>query len=452
MKKIFSFFIICACFFISFISCTDKDDTATIEQVEPGIYYIEMDLSPMVEFATKGVMDNNNFDANYDPDFIYLHKIGSDEALSFPVYNNCPDTIGGTCRGFSYRMEVDENGNATITPKNADGTYGSESITLSKDETCYFSSWPTDDWQLNENQISKEQWASDPNNPYYFYYRDKNINKEIYRSSNNLTIPDLRSNSELNMQRACAGFNVLGLFYDINSKKINEFDGETTYVMNRDTFFNVMGTYPEEWYIKIYIGGTCYPDHFNIENESATSNHPNGYYSSGDADKFNNYEIDNQQFLQFTGGSYSTGQTKYQSYGYYTKAATETQSGNHLFTPVTGTSPVHIYILIKHWTGGNDGPDENWLKSDIGALQTTIVSNGSITPSNNNFYTIGLVMDLTQFKNAWDAAGGDAGQQAAEDAASGSTSTTMTRSPSGAPVREFTLKDAKIICDVVEGI
>lgn len=450
MKRIIRFIIICVSFFISFISCTDKDDTTTIEQVEPGVYYVEMDLSPMVEFATKGIQNNSEFDSKYDPDFIYLHKIGSNENLLFPVYNNCPDTTGGTCRGFSYRMEVDENGDATITPKNADGTYGSESITLSKDEKCYFSSWPTDDWQLKNNQTSSAHWVNNPNNKYYFYYRDKDINKEIYRSSNNLTIPDLKSNVELHIKRACAGFNVFGLFYDKNSIKVNDFDGETTYVMNRDTFFNVMGTYPEEWYIKIYIGGTCYPDHFNIENESATSNHPNGYYSSGDAGKFNNNEIDNQQFLQFTGRSFSQGQIKYQSYGYYTKAATEEQPGNHLFTPVKGEIPVNVYILIKHWSKKESAPTDEWLKSDIGALQTTITN--TVNPKNNDFYTIGLVMDLTQFKNAWEAAGGDEGQQAAENAASGSTSTTMTRSPSGAPVREFKLKDAKIICDVVEGI
>ena len=102
MKRIITFIIIFACFFISFISCTDKDDTTTIEQVEPGVYYVEMDLSPMVGFATKGVQDNNDFDTNYDPDFIYLHKIGKDEKLLFPVYNNCPNPSGGTCRGFSY--------------------------------------------------------------------------------------------------------------------------------------------------------------------------------------------------------------------------------------------------------------------------------------------------------------------------------------------------------------
>lgn len=449
MKKILTFIMVCTCFFIYIVSCTDKDDATTIEQVEPGVYNVEMDLSPMVEFATKGIKDNNMFDTNYDPDFIYLHKIESDESLLFPVYNNCPDTEGGTCRGFAYRMVVNEDGSATITPRNADGTYSSESITLSKEDKCYFSSWPTDKWQLNENQISSEHWVDNSDNKYYFYYRDKNINKEIYRSSDNLTIPLLSSNSELVMKRACAGFNVLALFYDSKNKIVDDMDTSSiTYELNRDSFFNIIGSYPEEWYVKIYIGGTCYTDLYNIENEEAKSSHPNGYYSSGDAGKFESEQIDNQQFLPFSGRKYLSGSTTYRSFGYYT------QSGNNLLTPVAEEIPVNIYILIKHWLkeNGETEPTDEWLKSDIGALQTTLVSGAIIEPKNNNFYTLGLLMDLTQFKNAWEAAGGDAGQKKLEDQYNSSTSTTMTRSPSGAPVREFTLKDAKVICDVTVGI
>ena len=33
--------------------------------------------------------------------------------------------------------------------------------------------------------------------------------------------------------------------------------------------------------------------------------------------------------------------------------------GNYLFTPVTGKE-VSVHILIKHWTGGEEGPDEDW--------------------------------------------------------------------------------------------
>lgn len=51
------------------------------------------------------------------------------------------------------------------------------------------------------------------------------------------------------MVRACAGFNVLGLFYDNQNKTGTEF-GDTTYQINKDKFKEIMGSYPEEWYIK----------------------------------------------------------------------------------------------------------------------------------------------------------------------------------------------------------
>ena len=131
----------------------------------------------------------------------------------------------------------------------------------------------------------------------------------------------------------------------------------------------------------------------------------------------------------------------YQSYGYYTR------ENNQLFTPVIGQSEVNVYILVKHWTQENDPngtlakPSSEWLKSDIGALQTTMVSDAKINPQNNNFYSLGLIMDLTQFKVAWDAAGGDGGATPLSEVA-------ITRSPSGTLVREFTLENAKVICDV----
>lgn len=435
MKKLFILFSLCTWLCIHICSCSDQDES--VKQLDPGTYYIEMNLNSPVE--TRGVENNHDFNTNYDPSYIYLHKIGADEQLYFPVYNNCPNQTGGTCIGFRYRMEVDALGNATITPINADGTYSAESITLGTKESCYFFSYDAKEWKLNDNQVSSAHWVSDPNSKYYFYYRDKDVNKEIYRSKNNLSVNDLGSNSDLIMVRACAGFNILGLFYDNQSKEANDFDNDTTYTMSEETFYKIMGSYPKEWYIKIYIGGTCFPNYYNIESNTAQNSHPNGYYSSGDGDKFTNKVLDSQKFLSLAASSYSIGSVKYQAYGYYTR------TGNHLFTPVTGSTSVHIYILIKHWTGTGE-PDDAWLKSDVGALQTTLTDDGSVSPSNNSFYTLGLIMDLSQFKKAWEAAGGDEAQQAAEDAVSGTTSTT--RSLSGAPVREVTIPGAKVICDV----
>ena len=83
--------------------------------------------------------------------------------------------------------------------------------------------------------------------------------------------------------------------------------------------------------------------------------------------------------------------------------------------------------MIKHWSGVGE-PDDEWLLSDQGALQTQASisgTGGKFIPTNNSFYTLGVIMDINQFKNAWLAAGGDLG----------------TATKSGG-VREFTLEDA----------
>ena len=123
-------------------------------------------------------------------------------------------------------------------------------------------------------------------------------------------------------------------------------------------------------------------------------------------------------------------------------------AGNYLFTPVTeGT--VNAYILIKHWTqeqdpdGTKENPSDEWLNSDYGALQTTVnISDDALNPKNNYYYSIGLVMDLRAFAEAWNRDGGDNWEDQA------TSSAVLTKSPSGATVRKFTLKDAKVICDV----
>lgn len=104
MKKLFILFSLCAWLCIHISSCAEQEES--VKQLDPGTYFIEMNLNSIVE--TRGIKDNHDFDSNYDPQFIYLHKIGADEKLYFPVYNNCPNQTGGTCKGFRYRMEVDK--------------------------------------------------------------------------------------------------------------------------------------------------------------------------------------------------------------------------------------------------------------------------------------------------------------------------------------------------------
>ena len=244
--------------------------------------------------------------------------------------------------------------------------------------------------------------------------------------------------------RACAGFSLVGLFYDSTNGQEWDDDGTMYYNMTSQQFETIMEDSPEDWYIKIYIGGESFPNYYNIKTGEA-SVVENGYYSSGDGGKYVEEDVDTQQYLPFSSRLYLQGTGMYRGYGYYTRTSeegTNPEIGNYLFTPVTGEE-VSVYILIKHWTGedGTD-PDDMWLESDEGALQTKVnLSNTSaIYPGNNFYYTMGLLMDINTFKAAWDDSGGDNWQQG--------TSAVSTKSPSGATVREFTLKDAIVICDV----
>ena len=442
MKQILILLTICigSCLFTT--SCTDNDNidnNVSSKPVEPGIYYVGMKLNATREATTKGVDANINFDTFYDYTYIYLHKKnegGTEETIQFPVWK-CDECAENEV-GIRYRICIQEDGSAIITPIKSDGEHdNTQQMTLTENDECYFSSWPTAEWQLGDEQISAETVG---NEDYHFFYRNQENNKEIYRSEDNYSIADLQSDGDLSIVRACAGFNLLGLFYD-SSNPVDKFgQSGKRYPMSETIFEDIMKSSPDEWYIKIYIGGDSYPNQYNIESETSTSSQ-NGYYSSGDGSKFSEEDIDTQQYLPFSQREYGQGENSYEAYGYYTKGKDENtgEIGNHLFTPVTGEE-VNVYILVKHWTGEDD-PTEEWLNSDIGALQTKVSLTGNTTPENNYFYTMGLLMDIQQFKAAWDASGGD-------NWTPESASAISTKSPSGATVREFTLKDAIVICDV----
>ena len=100
------------------------------------------------------------------------------------------------------------------------------------------------------------------------------------------------------------------------------------------------------------------------------------------------------------------------------------------FTPTTGDEEINVYILIKHWEGDGE-PDEAWLTSDDNALFTkmNLTGYGKITPKNNNFYILGLLMDIRQFKKAWDNA-------------------SQTATKAIGAMRYFDLENAKVIYEV----
>ena len=419
MKRLFPLFIIDLLFSVVMLSSCTNDDNA-VTPAEPGVYTIDMAVDAQRETSksTRGIENNSNFDGNYDPDTIYLHQKDGNGVLAFPLYSYT-NSEGQQCnKGFRYRIEVKDDGSATITPIDSTYNYLETSLELSSGAEVYFSSLESDDWTLPDEQIIE-------NNDNRLYLRKNDINKEIYRSAADFSITDLTTSGPVVIHRACAAFNLVGLFYD--GEELGSLDEEEGgYAsLTDDEFTEIMGSDPSTWYIKIIIGGPAFTNQYDLSNQQSTSDREGGYYSSGDSDLFEQGSEDANKYLPLTNRNYNySPDIMLQGFGYYTR------TGNQLFTPVTG-GEAHVYIRIKHWTGSGEPTDE-WLLDDTGALQTEVDMGGTTVPANNSFHIYGLLMDIRQFQSAWESAGGDAAANA-------------TRSTGG--VRTFTLKDAKVVCE-----
>lgn len=419
MKRLFPLFIIDLLFSVVMLSSCTNDDNA-VTPAEPGVYTIDMAVDTQRETSksTRGIENNSNFDGNYDPSTIYLHQKDGNGVLALPLYSYT-NSEGQQCnKGFRYRIEVKEDGSATITPIDSTYNYLETSLELSSGVEVYFSSLESDDWTLPDEQIIE-------NNDNRLYLRKNDINKEIYRSAADFSITDLTTSGPVVIHRACAAFNLVGLFYD--GEELGSLDEEEGgYAsLTDDEFTEIMGSDPSTWYIKIIIGGPAFTNQYDLSSQQSTGDREGGYYSSGDSDLFEQGSEDANKYLPLTNRNYNySPDIMLQGFGYYTRA------GNQLFTPVTGEE-AHVYIRIKHWTGSGEPTDE-WLLDDTGALQTEVDMGGTTVPANNSFHIYGLLMDIRQFQSAWESAGGDAAANA-------------TRSTGG--VRTFTLKDAKVVCE-----
>lgn len=419
MKRLFPLFIIDLLFSVVMLSSCTNDDNA-VTPAEPGVYTIDMAVDAQRETSksTRGIENNSNFDVNYDPDTIYLHQKDGNGVLAFPLYSYT-NSEGQQCnKGFRYRIEVKEDNSATITPIDATDNYLETSLELSSGAEVYFSSLESDDWTLPDEQIIES-------NDDRLYLRKNDINKEIYRSAADFSITDLTTSGPVVIHRACAAFNLVGLFYD--GEELGSLDEEEGgYAsLTDDEFTEIMGSEPSTWYIKIITGGPAFTNQYDLSNQQSTGDREGGYYSSGDSDLFEQGSEDANKYLPLTNRNYNySPDIMLQGFGYYTR------TGNQLFTPVTG-GEAHVYIRIKHWTGSGE-PTNEWLLDDTGALQTEVDMGGTTVPANNSFHIYGLLMDIRQFQSAWESAGGDAAANA-------------TRSTGG--MRTFTLKDAKVVCE-----
>lgn len=430
MKRFYFIITGLLCCAVVFTSCSDNDNFDKEKFFGNKIVEVAIETEKGNSIMqAKGLnSEASDFDQNYDPSYIYMHKKGSDEVIKFPTYPYiCDYTL---CqKGFRYHIDVDEAGNATITPLDMDGDLLTESLYLAAGDSVYFSSEEYNVWELPDDLITSE--GTD-----FKYHRQKDINKEIYRSSSNYSIENLtRNNNNLSMQRACAGFKIIGLFFSKKDITISG-SGHQFAIMSSETFEDVMGSPVSEWYIKVEVGGNSFTNAFDLSTNLSVGDKAGGYYTSGDSTLYEQGSPDESKYLPIAARSFGTADVTYDGYGYYTSG-----NGNVLLTPVTGQD-VNVYIYIKHWTGGAEGPDDNWLLDDNGALRTKVnlAGSGYQAPENNSFYIMGLLMDIEQFKTAWEEAGGDAGAAGAYTNGASMLSKNVKNG-----VRDVTLKGSKVV-------
>lgn len=431
MKRYLSFITISLfCFLIIASSCSGNENLP--EKAKPGSYTIEKVLHIIEgESGSRGIkIGNDEFDTDYDPNYVYLHIVGSEDKAFLPIYTMNCDTEK-ECWGFSYHIKINEDGSAIVTPILSDGTLSNDVLTIDVNSACYFSSEPESVWQLDTTgQIFSKS------DHILYKYKDKEYdmcdnNKEIYRSITNFSITDLANNyDDIIMERSCAAFSVFGLFYDGQELDNNPYT-EDDIVLEEGEFERTMGSNLEEWYIKLYIGGQAFVPRYDIgtksqptedilveeENRDNRNNHK--YYSTG----IFSPEYENHNFQSLTSKRIGSGPYTYKGLGYYTPRQIR------LLAPVI-QKELNIYVLIKKWDNNNEEDFEQWLASDSNALYTKVDISGYTIPENNCFYTLGLLMDIRQFKEAWEAA---------------NNPSPASRTANG--MHYFELKDAKVIVE-----
>lgn len=414
MRKTILFICNILLFLTIFISCTRNENHP--ENIIPGNYTIQKFIHAInYETQSRGInFANDNFDEIYDPNYVYLHIVGSQDALYIPLYTtNC-----GTkdeCKCFSYNIKVLENGDAIVTPIiDNKGTLSSNSLSIPNGSNCYFSSVQESIWELDQKQIFSKQ-------NHVFYQRDDKTNKEIYRSEENHSITDLiNSIDDLIMCRACTGFTVVCLLYD-GEEMSTKVKGTVT--LEEEEFQAHMNSPSTQWYIKIYLGGNSLITKYNLGTMDQEGENENdyGFYSTGSFSS----EHNNCLFKQFIEEETGYGRFTYVGFGYYTPIDIR------LLTP-TLENELDIYVLIKKWEGSGE-PSEDWLASDDDALYTRVKLADFTKPENGYFYILGLLMDVEEFSNVWEAMNKTKNENFASRTTNG--------------MHYFELKDAKVIVE-----
>ena len=400
-----------------FFACSScNKDENIVSPSRPDTYIIGINLGVETPL-TKGV-SGGAFNQVYEETEIYLHKKtnypAESESIKIPVYTyTCQNPENpGECKGFRYKVTVHDNGNYTLTAINQDDTE-EEFMTVSESDKFYFSSIKDRQWKVNYDGLTEDHIQEDfevPNGitteKNELYTRDPNVNKEIYRSEQEVfTLEEILSlNGDLEMKRTCSGYSFMALFTTREQTGIDD-DGNPKYELDSELFERTMGDSYRNWYIKIYMGN-IFTNTYDMQSETGQQS-AGGFYGSTDRNKYAQQGLDDGFYLPFRSeikpGSTIAEEQPYEGMGY------QSTTGNVLIAPTdeNKSDDFTAFILIKHWTDPNSLPSDEWLQSNEGAIYTQVTFQGVLTTNIQDgiFYECGINIDINELKAAAEQAG-----------------------------------------------
>ena len=396
--------------FMTMISSCSTDEynftEATNEEINitPGLYTTDIVLSAKESNNTRSI-NNGQFTNEYPYDYIYIHS--ADEPHQALKVNLKDVYYCNGCQGIHLEIEVNDDGETYTIYNGERGAEGTESITLNKKDSVYFSTIPTSTWKA---EMATHQTPIETAISQDVFVDTDGINEELLRSQYffdlqdliNLTLVDESTGTypHIYMERHCTGFRAYFMFTDP--------DGEYTL---STTLWNLFFNKPyDNFYTKIYFGPNfCHE--YDIRNNIVISEDNGGYYSSN-AEEYKPFE------------KVSSGQTgdgtpehptmTYQGFGYMT------EGGHYLLTPLNKNihaEEFRFYVFIKYWDGDGE-PDEEWLKSDEGAKWFEVkLENISLDP--NMIHYIILTLSYKDLLKEF--------PESAKNTSSATSSSTLTR-------------------------
>lgn len=346
-----------------FAACSN-DDSFPAETPSAGptrvIYQdivLESENGAKENYITRGVNDDG-FTNDYPFDYIYVHST-TDESKTLKVPLKEVEYCGD-CRGIHLEMVVTDGGDTYTLRTSADD----EGITLSKDETVYFSSYPTTTWEAQPLENSSLPISSD----------DTNANKDVFTANDKTNIELLKSELDYDMDdliellqtpkpqimlaRHCTGFMVDFMFTNVEERGGGDDVNKNNYYVDEESWPDyVPSTKPSDFYIKLFIGPNfCHE--YNIYNNDTPEDDQGGFYVINN----NQYTPLSTAYLSYQG--LSGERYSYDGFGYMTTL------DNILLAPLNTSLDLNnfaIYVFIKY-----DPEGTNDVNSDAGSVYLKI--------------------------------------------------------------------------------